>query len=122
MYDVMCGEVWENVTKNLAQKIGGTARADALTARHWRQFARDCGLNPGQVLERVRRLAEAVLAEAPTAASEVAAMPAGSHAVLEQVRQAVERRAKLILAQLQEGEEERAADQPQRDVPVSLTA
>ena len=21
MYDVMCGEVWENVTKNLAQKI-----------------------------------------------------------------------------------------------------
>jgi Uncharacterized protein related to capsule biosynthesis enzymes len=24
MYDIMCGEVWENVTKNLAQKIAGT--------------------------------------------------------------------------------------------------
>jgi hypothetical protein len=34
-------------------------------------------------------------------------MPAGSHAVLEQARQAVERRAQLILAQLHEGEEER---------------
>ena len=123
MYDVMCGEVWENVTKNLAQKIGGTGRGDALTARHWRQFARDCGLNPGQVLERIRTLAEAALAEAPAAASEVAAMPAGSHAVLEQARQAVERRAKLILARLQEGEEKGAPDQlqePQRGVPASL--
>ena len=32
MYDVMCGEVWENVTKNLAQKIGGTGRGDDLQA------------------------------------------------------------------------------------------
>ena len=23
MYDIMCGEVWENITKNLAQKIAG---------------------------------------------------------------------------------------------------
>jgi hypothetical protein len=49
-------------------------------------------------------------------------MPAGSHPVLEQAQQAVERRAKLILARLQEGEEERAPSQPQRDVPASLTA
>jgi serine/threonine-protein kinase HipA len=27
MYDVMCGEVWENVTKNLAQKIAGKVGA-----------------------------------------------------------------------------------------------
>jgi hypothetical protein len=26
MYDVMCGGVWENVTKNLAQKIAGEGR------------------------------------------------------------------------------------------------
>ena len=26
-YDVMCGEVWENVTKNLVQKIGGSTGA-----------------------------------------------------------------------------------------------
>src|SRR5258707_12852079 len=65
MYDIMCGEVWENVTKNLAQKIGGTGRGDALTARHWRRFARGCGLNPSQVLDRIRTLAEARLAEGP---------------------------------------------------------
>ncbi len=30
MYDVMCGEVWENVTKNLAQKIARQSRGDHL--------------------------------------------------------------------------------------------
>src|SRR5215468_1850698 len=40
MYDVMCGEVWENVTKNMVQKIGGTTLADQLTGRHWQQLAR----------------------------------------------------------------------------------
>jgi serine/threonine-protein kinase HipA len=28
MYDVMCGAVWENVAKNLAQKIAGEGRGD----------------------------------------------------------------------------------------------
>jgi serine/threonine-protein kinase HipA len=48
MYDVMCGEVWENVTKNMVQKIGHTRLADQLTGRHWQQLARECGLNPGE--------------------------------------------------------------------------
>jgi serine/threonine-protein kinase HipA len=102
MYDVMCGEVWENVTKNLAQKIAGKSRGDYLKGRHWQRFARECGLNPSQVLDRVGTLAKAAMAEAQTAASEVAAMPAGTHVILDQTRQAVERRAKVLFAQLQE--------------------
>ena len=47
-------------------------------------------------------MAKAAMAEAQVAASEVAAMPAGTHAVVEQARQAVERRAQVIFAQLQE--------------------
>ncbi len=106
LYDVMCGQVWEHVTRKLAQRIGGAVQGDALTGRHWRQLARDCGLNPAQVLERVRSLADTVLAEAQPAAAEVAAMPAGSHPVLAEARQAVEARAKLILAQLEDREGE----------------
>jgi serine/threonine-protein kinase HipA len=104
MYDVMCGEVWENVTKNLAQKIAGKTRGDHLRGRHWQRFARECGLNPKQVLDRVGALAKSVIAEAGAAESEVAAMPAGLHSILHQTRLAVERRARGLLAQLQESE------------------
>ena len=110
MYDVMCGEVWENVTKNLAQKIAFKSRGDYLKGRHWQRFARECGLNPRQVLERISALAKSVIAEAGAAESEVAAMPAGEHIILSQTRQAVERRAHLLLGQLHEAGDETAIE------------
>ena len=102
MYDVMCGEVWENISKNLAHKIAGKNRGDYLKGRDWQLFARECGLNPRQVLERVSTLAASAIAEAGAAECEVAGMPAGEHPILNQTRQAVERRAHLLLEQLQE--------------------
>jgi serine/threonine-protein kinase HipA len=109
MYDVMCGEVWENVTKHMVQKIGGASRADQLTGRHWQQLARECGLSPGEVLERVAALAKSAISEAEIAASDVAAMPAGEHDILCQARQAIERRALALLAGLHEN----------RDIPIA---
>ena len=117
MYDVMCGEVWENVTKNLAQKIAGKSRGDHLKRTHWQQFARECGLNPRQVIDRVDALAKSAIAEAEVAALEVAAMPAGNHAILDQTRQAVERRARGLLAQLQELEDKPPAAVSTEDQP-----
>jgi serine/threonine-protein kinase HipA len=108
LYDIMCGEVWENVTKNLAQKVAGVSRGDHLKRTHWQQFARECGLNPRQVIDRVDALAKSALAEAELTASEVAAMPAGNDPILHQTRQAVERRARLLLEQLKGLEDEPA--------------
>jgi serine/threonine-protein kinase HipA len=102
LYDVMCAEVWENVTKNLAQKIAGKTRGDYLSGRDWQLFARACGLNPKQVIDRVETLAKSVISEAEAAQSEVAAMPAGGHEILDQTRQAVQRQARTVLAQLHE--------------------
>ena len=107
IYDVMCGEVWENVTKNLAQKIAGTNRGDHLKGSHWARFARECGLNPKQVIERIAELAKLLISEAAAAEAAVAALPAGGHPILDQTRQAVERRAHLILHQLRELDDER---------------
>jgi serine/threonine-protein kinase HipA len=104
-YDVMCGEVWENVTKNLAQKIAGMSRGDRLKRAHWQQFARECGLNPRQVIDRVAALAKSAIAQAQPAASEVAAMPAGDHPILHQTEQVVEQRARRLLSQLHEEDE-----------------
>jgi len=102
MYDVMCGEVWDKVTKNLAQQVAGERRGDRIKGKHWQQFARECGLNPSQVLARVAALAKSAITEAEAAASDVAAMPAGNHAILDHARLAVENRASAVLAQLRE--------------------
>jgi serine/threonine-protein kinase HipA len=110
MYDVMCGEVWENVTKHFAQKIAGESRGDRLTGTHWQRFASECGLNPKQVLDRVGALAKAVIKEAHAAETEVAAMPAGGHDILVRTREAVERRARILLAQLRDVEVKPAAE------------
>jgi serine/threonine-protein kinase HipA len=105
MYDVICGAVWESVTKSFAQKIGGEGRGENLDGRHWRQLAQDCGLNPKQVFERVAALAKTALRQLDAAATEVAAMPAGDHQSLALTRQAVERRAHTILTNLHLAEE-----------------
>jgi serine/threonine-protein kinase HipA len=111
IYDAMCGQVWQNVTKKLTQKIAGESRGDCLKGKHWLQFARECGLNPSQVLDRVGALAKGVVAEAQAAASDVAAMPAGKHVTLDQTREAVEHRAKVIFARLQELDAEPQVEQ-----------
>jgi serine/threonine-protein kinase HipA len=105
LYDVMCGQIWEHVTKNLAQKIAGKSRGDHLKGRHWQRFARECGLGARQVLARVRGLAQSAAAEAEAAADEVRAMPAGGHVILDQTQQAIKGRARALLAQLDEMEE-----------------
>ena len=100
-YDVMCGEVWGSVTKNLVHKIGGSNRGEQLQARHWQRFARECGLNPKQVLDRVSALARSVISEVVEVEFEVAAMPGGGHPILAHTRQAVLDRAQTVLKQLQ---------------------
>jgi serine/threonine-protein kinase HipA len=105
MYDVICGAVWGSVTKSFAQKIGGESRGENLDGSHWRQLARECGLNPKQVFERVSALAILAIKESEAAAGEVAAMPAGEHETLTFAQQAVERRAHTVLAKLRAAEE-----------------
>ena len=50
----------------------------------------------------VETLAKSVISEAEAAQSEVTAIAAGGHAILDQARHAVERRARTLLSQLQE--------------------
>jgi serine/threonine-protein kinase HipA len=102
VYDIMCGEVWGNVTKTLAQTVAGKSRGDDIKGRDWQRFARECGLNPRQVVDRVVALTKSAIAEVEAAAAEVAAMPGGAHEILGATRQAVERRAGVLQAQLQE--------------------
>jgi serine/threonine-protein kinase HipA len=118
LYDVMCADVFDNVTKNLAQKIAGKSRGDHLRGRHWQRFAIECELDPNGVLRRVERLATAAIAEADAAMKEVEAMPGGGHASLRLVRDAVVRRAGHLKQQLAELEEDPEVDEePEKPRP-----
>jgi serine/threonine-protein kinase HipA len=119
MYDVICGAVWGSVTKSFAQKIGGESRGEKLDGSHWRRLARECGLNPKQVFGRVGVLANLALKESEAAVAEVAAMPAGGHESLDLAQQAVERRARAILAKLNPVEEKSPTGRL-RELPLSI--
>ncbi|WP_371818816.1 type II toxin-antitoxin system HipA family toxin [Rhodomicrobium sp. Az07] len=103
LYDVMCADAWDGITRNLAQKIAGKNRGEHLKRRHWERFAEDCGLNPARVVGRVASLSRLVLREAASAEDAVAAMPAGGHGLLPAFREAIERRARAVLAGLEDG-------------------
>ena len=100
IYDVMCAAVWDNVTRNLAQKIAGKNRGEHLKRRHWETMAKDCGLGAGRLVTRVEQLAGKVLRELPAAAEAVAAMPAGSHTLMPAFVDAIGARARAVLAGL----------------------
>lgn len=103
LYDVMCADVWDGITRNLAQKIAGKNRGEHLKHRHWRRFGEECGLNPTRVVARVQSLAQLVLAQTSVAEEAVRAMPAGDcGGMLATIREAIERRARAVLTGLED--------------------
>lgn len=98
IYDVMCAAAWEGITRNLAQKIAGKNRGEHLKRRHWLAFALECGLNGPRLVKRVEDLANRVLREVRAAAAEVDAMPAGTHVLMPKFVEAIEARARAIIA------------------------
>ena len=110
-YDIMCAEPYPNITRNLAQTIAGNNRGEHPKRRHWERFFRSAGLGVRPSLERVARLANAVLAEARPAREEVEALPAAQHAMIGECEGSVSRRSQAVLAGLADdsGSEEAAA-------------
>lgn len=102
IYDVMCAEVFDGVTRNLAQKIAGKSRGEHLKRRHWEAFGRECGLNSKLVGGRVAALAAKVQKQVGHARAAVEAMPAGPHSLLPAVEAAIRARARAILAGLED--------------------
>ncbi|UEM03360.1 type II toxin-antitoxin system HipA family toxin [Skermanella rosea] len=68
IYDVLNGDIYPQVTRNLAMKIAGKQRGGHLYGRHWDRFAQENGLSPTQVRHRVAAVSKAVLDKAPETA------------------------------------------------------
>jgi serine/threonine-protein kinase HipA len=100
IYDVMCANVWDGVTKYLAQKIAGKIRGEHLKRRHWMRMAEECGLNATRLVVRIGSLATRVTAELDQAVAEVKAMPAGCHGLLDEIHAAISKRCRAIIGGL----------------------
>lgn len=99
LYDVMCAEVFDGVTRNLAQTVADKNRGDYLKRRHWLRLAAACKLGAAPTIRRVRALATRVLANVNRARMEIDAMPAGGGgATLPMIVDAVAARCREILA------------------------
>jgi serine/threonine-protein kinase HipA len=112
-YDIMCAEPYEKITRNLAQTIAGKNCGEHLKRRHWERFFREARLGVRASLERVARLADAVIAEAALAHEEVSALPAVNGGMVAQCEQAVVARAHAILAGL--SDRTGSGDEPGRE-------
>lgn len=99
-YDIMCAEPYDNITRNLAQTVAGKNRGEHFKRRHWERFFREAGLGVRPSLDRVARLAEAVVAEARAAREEIDALPAAATGMAAQCEQSVIARAEAVLAGL----------------------
>lgn len=95
LYDVMCGEIYPDVTTNLPQKIAGKNRGNYLEARHWDQFAREMGIAGPQVIRRVRRICESVEAHADAIADVIGRSP-----LLDEIAAIVTKRSRALMAGL----------------------
>jgi serine/threonine-protein kinase HipA len=95
LYDVMCGEVYDSITKNLPQKVVGKNRGSHLRARHWNRFAKEIGMTGTQIRKQVSSVAEQAEAKAKEVAAQV-----GDSPMLLPIVQAVEQRCRDLLAGL----------------------
>jgi serine/threonine-protein kinase HipA len=100
LYDVMCASVWQNITRNLALDVGGKRVGEYVEGRHWAREAEACGLAPRRALARVEYLGQRMREELCATADDVAAMPAGPHALVAQVSEAIDQRCRTILNSL----------------------
>jgi serine/threonine-protein kinase HipA len=81
LYDVMNGDIYENVTRNLAMRIADKQRGAHIYARHWDRFAEHNGLSKTQVRRRVSELTTAVMNAVPgvVAAMQQSSMPSPAY-------------------------------------------
>lgn len=76
LYDVMNGDIYPDVTRNMAMKIAGKNRGHYIHARHWNSMAEENQLSASQVRRRVGDLSQAVLDMLPSVVDELNALKA----------------------------------------------
>lgn len=96
LYDLMCGGIYDGITLNHAQSIGGQRRGMHIQRRHWQRMAAECGLNATATVRRVTRMADLVFAKVDPAVEAVRAMSAGDSSFLPMLRDEIRKLSAMV--------------------------
>ena len=101
MYDVLTVLNWKHITRIYAQKIAGKARNNnSVAGRHWKEFAKENGLRPTDVLGQVEEIADRILRISSQVSEEVVSMPGSLEANVFQTANVVEKNVKRMKGKL----------------------
>lgn len=101
IYDVMTVLNWRDISKTYAQKFAGRTRNNTkIAGRHWKQFAKDCGLRPAEVIGRVEELADLILRNSAVVSEDLVSMSGCFDAHVDQTARAVEKNVRRMRGKL----------------------
>jgi serine/threonine-protein kinase HipA len=65
-YDLLCTQVYPNLTEKLAMRIGGENRPSWIQRKHWEKFGDFVAIKTGLVLKTLKNMSSAIIPAAQT--------------------------------------------------------
>jgi serine/threonine-protein kinase HipA len=94
-YDLICTQVYPDLTEKQAMKIGGENRPSWIQQRHWERFSEAVAIKPRLVLKTLQDMAASVMPSAQKLADEFQ-KAYGTLPIIEKILTIIEKRAKAV--------------------------
>jgi serine/threonine-protein kinase HipA len=94
-YDLICTQVYPDLTDKQAMRIGGENRPSWIRQKHWEKLGEAVAIKPGLVLKTLKDMSGGIIPEAQTMMND-SRKAYGSSGILEKIMGVIEKRAKTI--------------------------
>ncbi len=94
-YDLICMQIYPDLTERQAMRIGGENRPSWIQRRHWVRFGKAVAIKPRLVLKTLQDMAASVMPPAQKLADELR-KTYGTFPIIEKILAIIEKRAKAV--------------------------
>ena len=94
-YDLICTQVYPDLTERQALRIGGETRPSWIRTRHWERFGEAIAIKPRLVLKTLQDMAASVMPPAQKLADEFQ-KTYGTFPIIEKILAVIEKRARAV--------------------------
>ncbi|OPY16310.1 MAG: Serine/threonine-protein kinase HipA [Syntrophus sp. PtaB.Bin075] len=94
-YDLICTQVYPDLTEKQAMRIGGENRPSWILQKHWDRFSESTAIKPNLVLKTLKEMSAAIALEAQTLSSEFI-KKYGTCTIIEEILAVIEKRAESV--------------------------